>query len=283
MARRTSGEERRSGPVKREPTKRETTKRETVKREATEGEAEVETVGLRDRKAAQTRLALADALGARLETRALFEITVDELASAAGVSRMTFFNHFPTKEHALDHLFQLWIYREQCGRRDRGLRGVAAIEHVFEAMAERVAEAPGRARQIMAWFAARPPELALEPLTRADRELVSTTRAHEPLVFGREALPALAAEAREVDGARFAGTDYEMGHMLGVLLFGGAVVGHSNPTQDWRALYRHHVRRALGIDLPSDAKRATKKKNDGRVRRAPETPPDRVRGGRRSR
>ena len=55
-----------------------------------------ERVGLRERKAAATRLAIGRALSQRLVARNLGEITVDELAEAAGVSRMTVFNYFPT-------------------------------------------------------------------------------------------------------------------------------------------------------------------------------------------
>ncbi len=226
-------------------------------------------MGLRERKAAATRLALAEALSERIKTRLVADVTVDEVAAAAGVSRMTFFNYFPTKEHALEHLFCVWLYREQCARRDRGLRGAAAIVHLFESFGARVAESPTRARQIMAWFAVRPLERGEPAFGAADRALLSPTRAHEPLRMGREALPELIAEARKFDGVRAGGSDYELGHMLGVLLFGGAMIGHSRPDHDWRATYRHHVTRALGIDpapRPADVPHA---QGTGAARKAP--------------
>ena len=121
----------------------------------------------------------------------------------------------------------------------------------------------------MAWFAVRPLERGEPAFGAADRALLSPTRAHEPLRMGREALPELIAEARKFDGVRAGGSDYELGHMLGVLLFGGAMIGHSRPDHDWRATYRHHVTRALGIDpapRPADVPLA---QGTGAARKAP--------------
>lgn len=233
------------------------------------GSASEPEVGLRERKAASTRLALAEALSERIRTRLLSDVTVDEVAASAGVSRMTFFNYFPTKEHALEHLFRVWLFREQCARRELGLRGAAAILHLFDTFGGLVAEAPSRARQIMGWFAVRPFDRPDMELGRADRALLSPTRAHEPLRMGREVLPELVAEARRLDGARAAGSDYELAHMLGVLLFGGAMVGHSKPDQDWRALYRHHATRALALDTAPRPAKAPAKKGTRAARKTP--------------
>ena len=53
------------------------------------------------RRRRRTQRALQNAAIALVGGRGLAEVTVDEIAAAAGVSRRTFFNHFPTKAAAL--------------------------------------------------------------------------------------------------------------------------------------------------------------------------------------
>jgi AcrR family transcriptional regulator len=66
---------------------------------------------LRDRKRAQTRVALARALLAHLSERTLSEIAVTDLCADAQVSPATFFNYFPSKVDLLSHQIQLWSLR----------------------------------------------------------------------------------------------------------------------------------------------------------------------------
>jgi AcrR family transcriptional regulator len=54
-----------------------------------------------ERRRRRTQRALQNAAIALVARRGLAEVTVEEIAVAAGVSRRTFFNHFPTKAAAL--------------------------------------------------------------------------------------------------------------------------------------------------------------------------------------
>ncbi|HNA99207.1 MAG TPA: TetR/AcrR family transcriptional regulator [Marmoricola sp.] len=206
-------------------------------------------INLRDRKAAATRLAITQAVSERLKTRQLGDISVEEIAEVAGVSRMTVFNYFPSKERILDHLFLTWLYEEQCESQRQGLRGVAGILHLFEFIGRLVGESPIRARQLAAWSAGRPFGLPYRDLTIADRMLVDPDLAEHPLVMGRERFLALVEEARQAGEIDLPGSDFELAHLIGTLLFATPLLGHSASDLDWEQLYLHHARRALGIDM----------------------------------
>jgi AcrR family transcriptional regulator len=57
--------------------------------------------GLRERKRAATRLAIAEAARLLTARHGFNGFTVEEVCERAGISRRTFFNYFPTKEDAI--------------------------------------------------------------------------------------------------------------------------------------------------------------------------------------
>ncbi|WP_137726413.1 TetR/AcrR family transcriptional regulator [Prescottella subtropica] len=62
-----------------------------------------ETLGLRDRKKAATRIALSEAAARLAKERGIDAVTADTIAAAAGVSTRTFHNYFSCKEEAVLH------------------------------------------------------------------------------------------------------------------------------------------------------------------------------------
>jgi AcrR family transcriptional regulator len=209
----------------------------------------VEAIGLRERKAAATRMAIERSLRERLGRTPLAEILVDDLAADAGVSRMTFFNYFPTKEHAVDFLMVAWMFGIEEDIATRGLRGVEAIELVFASTGDQVQRNPEVLRRVHSYFAGRPVDRPLPVLTAADRLALAGGRAptvEQPVGLGRLFIR-LSEEADAAGEIELRGSSYELAHMLGAVLHGTSAVGHSSPDTDWRGLFRRHVRRALGL------------------------------------
>jgi AcrR family transcriptional regulator len=215
---------------------------------ATPAETVANPPGLRERKAAQTRLALAESLYQRLATAELADINVDELAADANVSRVTFFNYFATKRDAIDLMMVVLIHRIGLTLAREKLRGVAAIERIFSLVGDEVADAPQRWRRGYALFGARPAKAPMPELTRAERLLLAPDIDPDTVevaslgyLFMR-----LVEEARE-DGLELPGSSFEMSHFLGSVLNGAVITGHSGDDNDWKQLFRRHARRALGL------------------------------------
>lgn len=212
--------------------------------------------GLRERKASATRLSIVRALRQRLESTPLAEISVDDLAADANVSRMTFFNYFPTKEHAVDFLMMAWLFELGVGIRSRSLRGVAAIEAMFATMGDEVARSPALWPRIFGHFATRPRERQLPTLAVADAVALGGDAASltfPPTLGGM--LIQHVEDARRDGQLPVDGSSYELAHYLGGLAMGAALVGHSSPDTDWRRLYRRHIQRALGLLGRAEPKR----------------------------
>ena len=103
--------------------------------------------GLRERKKAETRVAIQQAVLFLALERGLDAVTADEIAAAANVSVRTFHNYFGSKEEAL---VAAWVSEFEVhvdALRDRPAEEpiLDALEHVFGEIASRIGERPGEA------------------------------------------------------------------------------------------------------------------------------------------
>lgn len=108
--------------------------------------------GLRDRKFARTRLALAEAAIRHLESAPLDTLSVRSLCDQVQISEATFFNYFPKKEDLIVYLDRLWTlelnwYGQQAAQQQRGL---AVIEALFRYTAIQIQKKPGLMGEIIA-------------------------------------------------------------------------------------------------------------------------------------
>ncbi len=110
----------------------------------------IKKIGLRERKFAQTRLKLAQALVKRLESASLEEIVVRDLCEDVEVSEATFFNYFPRKVDLLDYYTQLWMLDLNWRCRHSLREGLAAVAVSFDLMAQAFKTQTGVMSEIIA-------------------------------------------------------------------------------------------------------------------------------------
>ncbi len=106
------------------------------------GTAMQEPTSLRERKKAETRTALSQAVLRLALERGLDAVTADDIAAAANVSVRTFHNYFGTKEDALIAAWrsEFQVYVDALRDRPTDEPILASLEHVFSRIASSVAD-----------------------------------------------------------------------------------------------------------------------------------------------
>lgn len=120
--------------------------------------------GPRERQRAATRERLYEAALEEFRARGFERASVSEIARAAGVSRPSFYAHFPTLDHVLFEL--TWRLALQIVRRLEGATGLrAALERLEDALieAEQTVGDPALFREMASVFARRSPAPDLDP------------------------------------------------------------------------------------------------------------------------
>jgi len=88
--------------------------------------------GRRERKKAASKIELMNQLLYLLEERALGEITVEQVCAAVGISKVTFFNYFDSKEQVLEYFVHRWQFETAYVIEREGLAGREALYRIFD-------------------------------------------------------------------------------------------------------------------------------------------------------
>lgn len=147
--------------------------------------------GRRERQIDSTRARLFQAALAEFQHVGFARASVSRIAREAGVSRPTFYFHFPTKEHVLLELE--WIEERRLVER---LEPASNLREAFLALAEGVIDLHARlddaelVRDMYAIYARRPPELHIDeqpyPIARTLTHLFREATARGELRAGLE-------------------------------------------------------------------------------------------------
>jgi len=189
--------------------------------------------------AARTRLAILEAAVEMAEERPLVDVHVEEIADRAGVSRMTFFNHFQQKDALWFFFAWTWWLRSAVALAQNPIRGLAAIRHTFADVAE---SEKGRRRFFLEFisFVSRTSEL--EPLRSAMKVTSQERVLLHPDVPGVEELQILTTDQqfrRHLGEAELPpGANHEdLMNDLGGILYGGILMTHLAKEDDLLPIY----------------------------------------------
>jgi AcrR family transcriptional regulator len=91
--------------------------------------------GLRERKKAAQRNAIVAVFLEALETSELGDLKIDELCARIGISKVTFFNYFSSKEQVLEYFVLTWQFRTAAALEKSRLTGSAALHLVLDSIA----------------------------------------------------------------------------------------------------------------------------------------------------
>jgi AcrR family transcriptional regulator len=101
-----------------------------------------EATGLRERKKAETRTAIRQAVLLLALQRGIEDVTVEQIAAEANVSVRTFHNYFGSKTEALTEAWrdELEVYVDALRGRPRGEPILASLEHVLSMIVNRIGQ-----------------------------------------------------------------------------------------------------------------------------------------------
>lgn len=135
------------------------------------------TLSLRERKHAQTKIALAEAVMERLKVNRLENISVKEVCETIPVSEVTFYNYFPQKTDVLVYILQLWRLEMEWHllEWEEEKSNLEVIEAYFDFAAQGVEEYPGVMAEALAYFTQKRGCLHFDDLSIAEKILAFPT------------------------------------------------------------------------------------------------------------
>ena len=104
--------------------------------------------GRRARRQAETRARILRAALDLFARRGFFATTIEQITEAADVGKGTFFNYFPSKEHALAGFGEIQVSKVQ-GALAEIRRGAEPLRDVLRRLAHALAEEPGRSPSLV--------------------------------------------------------------------------------------------------------------------------------------
>ena len=115
---------------------------------------DIRNISLRERKHAETKIALLKILQSKLVKKQFEEISVKELCEEVPISDVTFFNYFPNKNDLLIYYIQIWSlemsYKTKKYLKDKG--ALKEIEYIFDNAAEVTEKIPNLMSEIIAFI-----------------------------------------------------------------------------------------------------------------------------------
>jgi len=207
-------------------------------------------ISLRERKHAQTKKALAEALLERLREKRLRDISVKELCEALPISEVTFYNYFSEKKDVLLYLMQLWYLemRWHLLQWEQTKTNLEIIEAWFDFTAQKTEETPWMMSEIIIYMVQRRGCIDLKEMSAAEKIWIFPEfEGIEQIVFPadmdkEQVLIPYLQKAIEAGELPLTTNVVQAGDILDAIFHGGLISLNQRGTLQLRSLYRAMLR-----------------------------------------
>lgn len=93
-------------------------------------------VGKREHNKATTKLQIMETFIKAMEDHPLDALKVEDLCQKIGISKVTFFNYFASKEQIIEYFIAQWQYDISYGISNGTLIGIDGIKHIYHSVAD---------------------------------------------------------------------------------------------------------------------------------------------------
>lgn len=216
---------------------------------------------LRERKKAQTRLSILDAVIELLYAKPLANITIEEICDGIQISKGTFFQYFPQKTDVLVLYGLLWNLEAMwlATKSPKVSPGLNAIDYVFEELGKKVEDHPRLWMEIIAVRAHQPQKFAQMGNRETDQVSTVERLMRFPKLKGIESIPEgnfrkfflLNLQAAIEKGELPEKTDVETAYMsLACIFYGVPLMSFDKQTMNCGDAYKNQLCllwRGLGV------------------------------------
>lgn len=93
-------------------------------------------VGKREHNKATTKLQIMETFIEAMEHHPLDDLKVEDFCKKIGISKVTFFNYFASKEQIIEYFIARWQYNISYDLSIGVLKGIDGIKHIFHSIAD---------------------------------------------------------------------------------------------------------------------------------------------------
>lgn len=99
-------------------------------------------ISYRNRKKTQMKFSIVDAFLKAMEEEPLTQIKVEDISKRLGITKVTFFNYFSSKESVVEYFIRMWTYDAYYWIVSNDLRGIEGLKYLFDRIADHAAALP---------------------------------------------------------------------------------------------------------------------------------------------
>ena len=129
-------------------------------------------IPLRELKKARNKIALYEAAMSLIGEGMFREVMLEEICRTAEVSKVTFFNLFRRKEDLLLYYMRIWLTNRIIEIQEQKLRGLEAVRHIFQAVADDAETKPGIMPSLIAFLAEMKMHPSMPEMSEAEVQLL---------------------------------------------------------------------------------------------------------------